>query len=137
SYLAARRATEGRHYQLGVTYRSTSPLVEAVNQLFRHAEGHGEHAGYPAGAFRFRRGEDNPLPFEPVAAKGHRERLVGADGPQHAMSVCCAGPMNQEAYRDYFAHHCVEHIVGLLGDERVGFSDGERFRRLMPADIAI
>ncbi len=137
SYLSARRATAGRHYQLGVNYRSTAPLVEAVNQLFRHAEGHDAHAGYPAGAFRFRRGEDNPLPFEPVAAKGHRERLVGVDGPQHAMSVCCAGPMNGEAYRDYFAHHCAEHIVGLLGDEGVGFSDGERFRRLMPADIAI
>ncbi|WP_027865423.1 exodeoxyribonuclease V subunit beta [Massilia alkalitolerans] len=137
SYLAARRATTGRHYQLGVNYRSTSELVEAVNQLFRHAEGVGGQGGYPAGAFRFRRGEDNPLPFDAVQAKGHRERLVGADGAQHAMSVCCAGPMNQEEYREYFAHHCAEHIVGLLGDERVGFSDGERFRRLMPADIAI
>jgi len=137
SYLAARRATGGRHYQLGVNYRSTSELVEAVNQLFRHAEGYEGHAGYPGGAFRFRRGEDNPLPFEQVRANGHRERLVGASGPQHAMSVCCAGAMSQEAYRDYFAHHCAEHIVGLLGDERVGFSDGERFRRLMPADIAI
>ena len=137
SYLAARRATAGRHYQLGVNYRSTAQLVEAVNQLFRHAEGYEGHAGYPLGAFRFRRGQDNPLPFEPVRAKGHRERLVGAGGPQHAMSVCCAAPMNQEAYREYFAHHCAEHIVGLLGDERVGFSDGERFRRLMPADIAI
>ncbi|WP_313034017.1 exodeoxyribonuclease V subunit beta [Massilia alkalitolerans] len=137
SYLAARRATTGRHYQLGVNYRSTSELVEAVNQLFRHAEGEGGQGGYPAGAFRFRRGEDNPLPFDAVQAKGHRERLVGADGAQHAMSVCCAGPMNQEEYREYFAHHCAEHIVSLLGDERVGFSDGERFRRLMPADIAI
>ncbi|QOY92940.1 exodeoxyribonuclease V subunit beta [Massilia sp. UMI-21] len=137
SYLAARRATAGRHYQLGVNYRSSRQLVDAVNQLFRHAEGDPGLAGYPGGAFRFRRGDDNPLPFEPVLAKGHRERLVGADGPQHAMSVCCAGPMNQDAYRDYFAHHCAEHIVGLLGDERVGFSDGERFRRLMPADIAI
>jgi exodeoxyribonuclease V beta subunit len=137
SYLSARRATAGRHYQLGVNYRSTSELVEAVNQLFRHAEGEGGQGGYPAGAFRFRRGEDNPLPFDAVRAKGHRERLVGAGGPQHAMSVCCAGQMNQEEYREYFAQHCAEHIVGLLGDERVGFSDGERVRRLMPAVIAI
>ncbi|MCD2519536.1 exodeoxyribonuclease V subunit beta [Massilia sp. G4R7] len=135
SYLAARRATEGRHYQLGTNYRSTAQLVEAVNRLFRHAEE--DEAGYPAGAFRFRKGPDNPLPFEAVAAKGHRERLVGADGPVQAMSVCCAGPMNQEEYREFFAQHCAEHIVGLLGDERVGFSDGERFRRLMPADVAI
>ena len=135
SYLAARRATEGRHYQLGTNYRSTTQLVEAVNRLFRHAEENRD--AYPAGAFRFRRGDDNPLPFEAVAAKGHRERLVGAEGPTHAMSVCCAGPMNQEEYREFFAHHCAEHIVKLLGDERVGFSDGERFRRLMPADVAI
>ncbi|MCA1248754.1 exodeoxyribonuclease V subunit beta [Massilia sp. MS-15] len=137
SYLDARRATAGRHYQLGVNYRSTAALVEAVNQLFRHAEGDGDHPGYPGGAFRFRRGADNPLPFEPVQAKGHRERLVGAGGEQPAMALCCAGPMSQEAYRELFAHHCAEHIVGLLGDERVGFSDGERFRRLMPADVAI
>ncbi|NNG21895.1 exodeoxyribonuclease V subunit beta [Telluria aromaticivorans] len=137
SYLSARRATEGRHYQLGTNYRSTSQLVEAVNQLFRHAEGHEAHAGYPGGAFRFRRGEDNPLPFEAVAAQGHRERLVGADGPSHAMSLCCAAQMSQEEYREFFAHHCAEHIVGLLGDERVGFLEGERFRRLMPADVAI
>lgn len=135
SYLSARRATEGRHYQLGTNYRSTTQLVEAVNRLFRHAED--DRAGYPGGAFRFRRGEDNPLPFEAVRANGHRERLVGADGPSHAMSICCAGPMNQDEYRAFFAHHCAEHIVGLLGDERVGFSDGERFRRLMPADVAI
>ncbi|MGG7606083.1 exodeoxyribonuclease V subunit beta [Massilia sp. BKSP1R2A-1] len=135
SYLAARRATQGRHYQLGTNYRSTAQLVEAVNQLFRHAEENPD--GYPAGAFRFRKGIDNPLPFEAVQAKGHRERLVGADGPAPAMSVCCAGPMNQDEYREFFAQHCAEHIVGLLGDERVGFSDGERFRRLMPADVAI
>ncbi|MGH8854817.1 MAG: exodeoxyribonuclease V subunit beta [Telluria sp.] len=132
SYLSARRATAGRHYQLGVNYRSTSQLVEAVNQLFRHAE-----SDYPPGAFRFRRGADNPLPFEAVQAKGHREQLVGADGPLPALAVCCAGPMSQEEYRETFAHHCAEHIVGLLGDERVGFSDGERFQRLMPADVAI
>ena len=135
SYLSARRATEGRHYQLGTNYRSTSALVEAVNQLFRHAED--DSTAYPAGAFRFRKGLDNPLPFDAVAANGHRERLVGADGTVPAMSVCCAGPMNQEEYREFFAQHCAEHIVGLLGDERVGFTDGERFRRLMPADVAI
>ncbi|OON62538.1 exodeoxyribonuclease V subunit beta [Massilia sp. KIM] len=138
SYLAARRATEGRHYMLGTNYRSTTRLVDAVNQLFRHAEGHEGNPGYPAGAFRFRRGETNPLPFEPVEAKGHRERLVGL-GADHALNVACYDleDMKAEDYRDYFAHHCAEHIVGLLNDERVGFADGERFRRLMPADIAI
>ena len=137
SYLAARRATAGRHYQLGTNYRSATAVVEAVNRLFLHAEGQGGQPGYPEGAFRFRKGGDNPLPFEAVAAHGRPERLVGAAGAIPAMMMCCAGPMKKDAWLDYFAQHCAEHIVGLLGDEAVGFRDGERFRRLIPADIAI
>ncbi|MEH6436563.1 exodeoxyribonuclease V subunit beta [Massilia sp. DD77] len=139
SYLSARRATAGRHYKLGTNYRSTAPLVSAVNRVFACAEGDGNGGGYPQGAFRFRRGEDNPLPFEPVAAKGHRERLVGAEGVLHAMTVACChrDDLKGDEYREFFAGHCAEQIVRLLNDERVGFSDGERFRRLMPADIAI
>ncbi|MEY2653179.1 MAG: hypothetical protein RLZZ524_206, partial [Pseudomonadota bacterium] len=49
SYLAARQATRGRHYLLGTNYRSTTPLVDAVNRLFAQAE---RRAG--RGAFRFR-----------------------------------------------------------------------------------
>jgi exodeoxyribonuclease V beta subunit len=139
SYLAARAATEGRHYQLGTNYRSTGALVAAVNQLFRHAEGHGAHPGYAAGAFRFRKGELNPLPFEPVGAHGRRQELVGVDGPYQALAICRAeqGDMKVEEYRDFFAQHCAEHIVGLLNDERVGFREDGRFTRLASADIAI
>ncbi|WP_020652221.1 exodeoxyribonuclease V subunit beta [Massilia niastensis] len=139
SYLSARKATAGRHYKLGTNYRSTTALVEAVNQLFRHAEGHGEHPGYAAGAFRFRRGGENPLPFDAVDAKGHRQKLVGVDGPYQALAVACFDreDMKADEYREFFAHHCAEHIVQLLNDERVGFTDGERFKRLVPADIAI
>jgi len=139
SYLAARRATSGRHYQLGTNFRSTAPLVRAVNQLFLHAEGKGDGGGYAAGAFRFRRGEDNPLPFEAVDAKGHRKQLVGVDGELQALAVCttCRDDLKADDYRDFFAQHCAEHIVGLLNDERVGFEDDDGFTRLMPADIAI
>jgi exodeoxyribonuclease V beta subunit len=45
--------------------------------------------------------------------------------------------MKADDYREFFAHHCAEHIVTLLNDPNVGFRDGERFTRLMPADIAI
>jgi len=139
SYLAARRATAGRHYQLGTNFRSTAPLVQAVNQLFLHAEGSGNGTGYAAGAFRFRRGEDNPLPFEAVDAMGHRKQLVGVDGEMQALAVCttCQEDLKAEDYRDFFAHHCAEHIVTLLNDERVGFEGDDDFTRLMPADIAI
>ncbi len=145
SYLAARSATEGRHYQLGTNYRSTAALVEAVNQLFRHAEGDGAHPGHAAGAFRFRRGQINPLPFEPVRAAGRGAHLVGVDGPYQALAMCTSSleDMKADEFRAYFAGHCAEHIVSLLNDPQVGFAEpdpedlGGRFVRLQPADIAV
>ena len=139
SYLEARLATAGRHYQLGTNYRSTAALVEAVNQLFLHAEGQGEHPGFAAGAFRFRKQGVNPLPFEAVGAQGRSQQLVGVAGPYQALTVNSAEGIELKAddYRSLFAHHCAEHIVALLNDPHAGFQDGARFRRLMPADIAI
>jgi exodeoxyribonuclease V beta subunit len=139
SYLSARQATTGRHYQLGTNFRSTQALVAAVNQVFLHAEGHAERPGHPKGAFRFRAGEDNPLPFEAVDANGRRERLVGAGGPLAALLVSCteADGIRKDDYREYFAHHCAEHIAGLLNDERAGFEGSDGFKRLQPADIAV
>jgi exodeoxyribonuclease V beta subunit len=134
SYLAARTATAGRHYQLGTNYRSTHALVQAVNRLFLHAE-----HGYANAAFRFKKGDVNPLPFAAVDAKGRSTHLVGVDGPYQALAVAATDRegMLADEYRSFFAHHCAEHIVGLLNDEHVGFSDGVSFKRLVPADIAI
>ena len=139
SYLAARRATEGRHYQLGTNFRSTADLVAAVNRVFAHAEGADGAYGHPKGAFGFRRPHENPLPFEPVAANGLRERLVGMGEPWRALNLCSTGAddLNGEAYRDFFAQHCAEHIVTQLNDPGVGFEDARGFRRLAPADVAI
>ncbi|HEY0065568.1 MAG TPA: exodeoxyribonuclease V subunit beta [Telluria sp.] len=139
SYLDARRATEGRHYQLGTNYRSTAALVEAVNRLFLHAEGDGERPGFAAGAFRFRKGDVNPLPFEAVDARGRSQELVGVAGPYQALAICSTprDDLRTDDYLEFFAHHCAEHIVTLLNDPAVGFRDGEAFRRLLPADIAI
>lgn len=134
SYLAARVATTGRHYQLGTNYRSTAALVQAVNQLFLHAEN-----SYASAAFRFKRGDVNPLPFTEVDAQGKAARLVGVDGPYQALAIAASSrdDMTASDYRSFFAHHCAEHIVGLLNDERVGFAQGSSFKRLVPADIAI
>ncbi len=135
SYLAARRATEGRHYQLGTNYRSTAPLVAAVNQLFLHAE----RPEVPKGAFRYRHGEDNPLPFEAVDAKGRDERLVNGDGPLPALLAACASDesLRGDTYRAYFADHCAEHIVAMLNDPQAGFDGPDGYERLQPADIAV
>ncbi|WP_229415711.1 exodeoxyribonuclease V subunit beta [Pseudoduganella armeniaca] len=139
SYLAARRATAGRHYQLGTNYRSTREVVEAVNRIFLHAERLAGDKGFDKGAFRFRSGAVNPLPFDPVDAKGRPERLVGVDGQLQALTVACAEApdLRADAYRDFFAHHCAEHIVELLNHPGTGFDGPEGFRRLQPADIAI
>jgi exodeoxyribonuclease V beta subunit len=140
SYLSARRATAGRHYQLGTNYRSTRQLVEAVNRLFEYAEGDHAHPGYAAGAFRFRKEGENPLPFEPVEAFGRGQELVGVDGPFQALAVASTDrdDLRTEDYRDFFAHHCAEHIVTLLNDPKVGFRERDGgFKRLMPADIAV
>jgi len=135
SYLAARRATEGRHYQLGTNYRSSAALVDAVNRLFLHAE----RDEIPLGAFRFRRSDGNPLPFEAVAAQGRSECLVTQDGALPALLAACASDtaLKSEAYRDYFAQHCAEHIVAMLADAQAGFDGEDGFKRLQPADIAV
>jgi exodeoxyribonuclease V beta subunit len=134
SYLAARVSTEGRHYKLGTNYRSTKAVVEAVNQLFLHAEN-----GFAAGAFKFRKGDVNPLPFDAVGAEGRKEHLVGVEGPFQALAVCSSDreDMRADDYLEFFAHHCAEHIVSLLNDPKAGFCHGEKFTRLVPADIAI
>jgi exodeoxyribonuclease V beta subunit len=134
SYLAARASTAGRHYRLGTNFRSTKAVVEAVNQLFLHAEN-----GFAAGAFKFKKGEVNPLPFDEVDANGRDEHLVGVEGPFQALAVCSSDreDMRADDYLDFFAHHCAEHIVSLLNDPKAGFCHGEKFTRLVPADIAI
>jgi len=142
SYLSARRATAGRHYQLGTNYRSTKPVVDAVNHLFLHAEGRNAGEGFPRGAFRFRdiRTRENPLPFDAVGAQGRKERMVDTAGDVPALMIACsaAQDLKAEGYREYFAHHCAEDIVARLNDERTGFDGGDKgFERLQPADIAV
>ena len=142
SYLSARRATEGRHYQLGTNYRSTKGVVRAVNQLFLYAEGGAAEGGFPRGAFRFRDivSRENPLPFDAVDAKGREERLVSGEGDVCSMTIACstAPEMNAEAYREFFAWHCAEDVAARLNDSHSGFDGGKKgFQRLQPADIAV
>jgi exodeoxyribonuclease V beta subunit len=140
SYLSARLATEGRHYQLGTNFRSTQALVAVVNQVFMHAEGAAPGAGLARGAFRFRKADgSNPLPFDAVGANGRKERLVGAPGQLEALTVSCsvADDMKADAYREFFAWHCAEHITSMLNDPHAGFEGPDGFKRLQPADIAV
>lgn len=136
SYLAARRATAGRHYVLGTNHRSTEALVGALNHGFARAE---QRPGSGAFMFRGRAGQANPLPFAPVQARGRAEAFYTADGPapalvlQHDLEL-----RNNEQHRRLFAALCAERIATWLNDPQAGFeAPGEARERLRPADIAV
>ncbi|MFW9616930.1 exodeoxyribonuclease V subunit beta [Aquabacterium sp.] len=137
SYMAARQATEGRHYVLDTNFRSTNALVAAVNAWFVQAE---QREG--AGAFLFREpGQaSSVLPFEPVKAKGRTEVLAHAEGVLPAITVVHALHTVQSAknWLRPYAAMCAEQIVQWLNDETLGFVEqGVMQRRLRPADIAV
>jgi len=138
SYLQARRATQGRHYALSVNYRSTDPLVKAVNHGFLQAE-----AQWPAGAFQFKgentAGQGNPLPFVDVSAKGRQETWVNAGGAMPAITLVHDLELQSMGQaRKEFAERCAEQIVGWLNDPTNGFArEGQPLQRLRPSDIAI
>ncbi len=135
SYIQARRATTGRHYALATNFRSTQPLVEAVNHLFARADAAPNH-----GAFLFREGEDNPLPFVEVQARGRAEHLREAQGLVPAMTLVhdLAQLRSGTAMRERFAALCAQQVVTWLNDAQAGFDvAGQPFKRMRPTDIAV
>lgn len=134
SYLAARAATEGRHYRLATNFRSSRELVDAVNQIFLLAEKAG------TGAFRFRAGKTNPLPFEAVAAQGRKDSLLIRGEAAGGLKLWCQAdePLGSADYLARLAAQCGEQIVSLLNDPAAGFAREEgEFARLSPSDLAV
>ena len=129
SYLAARRATAGRHHVLGTNFRSTRAVVDVVNRWFSIA----------ADAFGYRQGEDDPLPFQSVAAQGRSEALLGADGPVPAMTVVHDATLrSQRDARAHLSALCAEQIVAWLSDPQTRFADPQTGDTpLQPKDIAV
>ncbi|MEG0044665.1 MAG: exodeoxyribonuclease V subunit beta [Comamonas sp.] len=140
SYLQARTATEGRHYVLDTNFRSTQALVDAVNQWFVQAE-----ARDGEGAFMFRAGQSNPLPFEPVNANGRKERLMQGSQPMAALTVAWdegadepRAALSNDDIRRRGAEFCASQIVQWLMNDETGYAEpGKAFQRLRPADIAV
>ncbi|RYZ06861.1 MAG: exodeoxyribonuclease V subunit beta, partial [Comamonadaceae bacterium] len=140
TYLRARRDTAGRHYALGTNYRSTEAAVNAVNALFLRAE-----AG-PRGAFRFRVGDDDPVPFVPVQAQGRKEHLQIDGAPAAALTLWSLEPAEGDtigmgAYRAQQADVAASEVVRWLRGAdagRTGFAEpGKPLQPLRPADIAV
>lgn len=137
SYLQARQATQGRHYVLGTNHRSTHALVEAVNQCF----GRGEER-LAQGAFLFRQGASNALPFVPVQARGRAEQFQTQAGVVPAITITHDLELrSKEDSTKRFCARCAEQIVAWLNDPQAGFSrqdaSSTSFIRLQPADMAV
>lgn len=116
TYLYAKQLCGDRLYSLGTNFRSTQSLVNSVNCLFETAE---QNA---LGAFLFRNGEDNPLPFMPVKANGLKESFNHANAPA-VMTLWHAradqqekGLLNRQLYQQAMTERCVATIKQLLYD---------------------
>ncbi len=135
TYLAARRAVGDRHHTLDTNFRSTHAMVGAVNQIFARAE------AYERGAFQFRSGDDDPVPFHPVHARGRKEtlKLIGAQPPAlTAWWLDEPKPLRTANYQAHLAEHAAADICAWLNHARSGFvfSDGD-FEPLEPRHIAV
>ena len=129
SYLAARRATEGRHHVLDTNFRSTRAVVDVVNRWFE----------IPEDAFGYRQGDENPLPFQRVSAKG-RDQVFQTRGVEvPAMTVVHDATLR--SVRDALKHLsglCAEQIVAWLSDPQARFAGPQQADKpLQPKDIAV
>ncbi len=140
TYLGARRATAGRLHSLDTNFRSSQAMVTAVNHVFMQAE----TRALGRGAFLFRDGDDNPVPFVEVKAKGRSEHLQ-IDGQAVAAlnlwQLTSEEPVSGAVYRQQLAASCASQIVALLNGGQQGRSGfvqaDQRVRGCLPSDIAI
>jgi len=141
TYLRARDATDGRWHTLGTNFRSSHAMVEAVNHVFARAEQRPEGRG----AFLFRDGDKNPVPFFSVGSQGRKEVFQVNGQVPAALNVWhlqSGKPVSGATYRQQLAATCASEIVRLLNDgqqNRAGFAKpgDDALRGLLPADIAI
>lgn len=137
TYLKAHQATAGKHYTLDTNYRSTSALVNAVNQAFLRADKQAE------GAFRFKSENANPLPFNAANARGRDDEWVIDNQSAPALTLWhweTGDPIGMPDYRETMAEVAASEIVRLLNkaNQGAGFKtpSGE-IKPLQPSDIAI
>nr|WP_288358562.1 exodeoxyribonuclease V subunit beta [uncultured Pseudomonas sp.] len=135
TYLRARRATAGRHYNLDTNFRSSEAMVAAVNGLFERAEA--REGGQ--GAFLLR----DDLPFIAVGAQGRKEVWTVEGQVQPALNLWHLPSEEAVAkgrYLDALAASAASEIVRLLvlgQQQRAGFLKGDELTALRPSDIAV
>ena len=135
TYLRARRATAGRHYNLDTNFRSSEPMVAAVNGLFGLAEAREDGQG----AFLLR----DDLPFIPVGAQGRKEVWTVEGQAQPALNLWhlpSEEAIAKGRYLEALAASAAGEIVRLLvlgQQQRAGFLQGDELTALRPSDIAV
>ncbi|MGQ0333205.1 exodeoxyribonuclease V subunit beta [Halomonas elongata] len=91
----------------------------------------------------FSQGFSNPVPFQPVAAKGRKDSLTRDGAPQAALTLWhldSETPLSKSAYLRELAARCASQMAALLREGqagRTGFTEGEDFRPLAPSDLAV
>ena len=140
TYLQAHQATTDRHYTLDTNYRSTQGLVEAINRVFLQADQRPDGLG----AFQFKNGDSNPLPFVKVQAQGRKKSwLVKGEQPLPltAWVLDSDTAISFTEYQKQLAEATASEIVALLNsaqtEEKTGFAGKDQFDALQPGDIAI
>ena len=140
TYLYARRATTGRHYNLDTNYRSSTAMVAAVNQLFNLAEDRANSRG----AFLFKQQDSNDLPFTPVHAQGRKEQWRVEGQTQPALSAWLVEsdePISRDQYIEAMAASSATEIVRLLNlgqQQQAGFENAQgQLQTLQPNHIAV
>lgn len=140
TYLEAREAVQGRLYTLGKNFRSTQEMVSAVNHCFDFNEKQPGNAG----AFLFRKNDNNPVPFQPVLAKGRQDRFVAGNRPVPALTaavIAAEETLSKGTYLEQMSEICATRIVTWLNQGQqngAGFMTAEGYLvPLKPSDIAI
>src|SRR5690554_6302490 len=131
TYLKARKATEGRHYNLATNFRSSEKMVAAINALFRNAENSTER-----GAFLYKQ----EIPFVEVRANGQKRIFRGLTGTEEAAlhwHVGAEPAENKDHYQRASAHYHANLIAELLNSNTAGFYLGEERSPVVSKDIAV
>lgn len=157
TYLQAKQATAPRHYSLDTNFRSTSAMVQVVNQLFLQPE----QRETGDGAFLFRP-RQNLVAFSPVQAAGRKEIFYCAQQQMPALQVCYLDEsdkaLSKSSYLAQMARACANQICRLLNagaKAQAGFvvpgkdkakqefnqesseEPSQKIMPLQPADIAV
>lgn len=144
SYLDVRADTQGRHYTLKRNFRSTHGVVAACNAFFQYAEQH------ERGAFQYRNGQEDPIPFVEVEANGRDRQLFLGNSLARSLSFWhfdldpeTAEDVQGVSLKDYIeraAQQTASQIARWLSDAakgKAGFGKDQVETALEAKDIAI